>query len=409
MKRVWSRRGILAAAGASPLLQVLLPRHLYASYLAAEHGEIYRQIGIRPFINAAGTYTVLTGSLVPESVRQAMADASRCFVPLIPLQNAVGTRIAKMLNIEAAMVTTGADCAIMLATAACVTGTDREKIRRIPDLTGMKSEVIIPKPQRNGYDHAARSVGVRLVEVETIDQVKSAINSKTAMLYWTNIMEWKGKIARKDFLDAGKSAGIPVFNDAAAELPPAENLSGIVHLGFDLVGISGGKGLRGLQSTGLLLGRKDLIQAATLNNNPNDDAIGRPCKAGKEELMAMLAAVEVYLNRDHEADMREWRGYMESIASDVKGIDTVKTNVYIPGPGEGPGGGHPLPYLKIQWDPSKLGVSYQDCSRQLREGEPSIEVNTSQQGLDLASYNLFPGEERIVGMRLREILSGKKA
>jgi L-seryl-tRNA(Ser) seleniumtransferase len=293
----------------------------------------------------------------------------------------------------------------MLATAACVTGTDRDKIRRIPDVTGMKSEVIIPKSQRNGYDHAARNVGVRLVEVETVEQTKSAINSKTAMLYWTNIMEWKGKIARREFLEAGKSAGVPVFNDAAAELPPVENLSGLVHEGFDLVGFSGGKGLRGLQSTGLLLGRKELIEAAQLNNNPHDDAIGRPCKVGKEELMGMLAAVEVYLSRDHETDLRTWRGFMESIAGDVKDVDTVETSVYVPGPGQGPGGGHPIPYLKVQWDQSKLRLTYQDCSRQLREGEPSIEVNTSRETLDLASYNLFPGEERIVGLRLREILS----
>jgi len=387
-------------------LQALLPRYMYASYLASEHSEIYRQIGIRPFINAAGTYTVLTGSIVPPKVREAMAEASRSFVPLVQLQTVVGVRIAKMLGVEAAMVTSGAACSIMLATAACVTGKDKEKIRRIPDVTGMKSEVIIPKAQRNGFDHAARNVGIRLIEVETIGQVKSSISSKTAMLYWTNIMAWKGKIARREFLEAGKVAGIPVFNDAAAELPPAENLSGIVREGFDLVAFSGGKGLRGPQSAGLLLGRKDLIEAAQLNGNPNDDAIGRVAKTGKEELMGMLAAVELYLSRDHEADQREWRGFMESIASDLKDVETVKTKLYIPGPGEGPGGGHPVPYLKVQWDQAALRLTYQDCSRQLREGEPSIEVNTSNEGIDLASYNLFPGEERAVGLRLRKILKG---
>ncbi len=408
MKLTWNRRKLLAGTGAVGLLHALLPRRAFASYLAAEHGEIYRQIGIRPFINAAGTYTVLTGSVVPSRVREAMAEASRSFVPLVQLQTVVGERIAKMLGVEAAMVTSGAACSIMLATAACVAGKDPEKIRRIPDVAGMKNEVIIPKAQRNGFDHAARNVGVRLVEVETLAQVKSAIGSKTAMLYWTNIMEWKGKIARREFLEAGKAGGIPVFNDAAAELPPAANLSGLVHEGFDLVAFSGGKGLRGPQSTGLLLGRRDLIEAARLNSNPNEDAIGRVCKTGKEELMGMLAAVELYLNRDHEADQRAWRGFMESIAGDVRDVDTVKTDVYIPGAGGGPGGGHPLPYLKVQWDQSKLQLTYQDCSRLLREGEPSIEVNASREGLDLASYNLFPGEERIVGLRLREILKGSR-
>ena len=408
MKLLWNRRHLLRGAGGAGLLQALLPRYMYASYLASEHSEIYRQIGIRPFINAAGTYTVLTGSIVPPKVREAMAEASRSFVPLVQLQTVVGVRIAKMLGVEAAMVTSGAACSIMLATAACVTGKDKEKIRRIPDVTGMKSEVIIPKAQRNGFDHAARNVGIRLIEVETIGQVKSSISSKTAMLYWTNIMAWKGKIARREFLEAGKVAGIPVFNDAAAELPPAENLSGIVREGFDLVAFSGGKGLRGPQSAGLLLGRKDLIEAAQLNGNPNDDAIGRVAKTGKEELMGMLAAVELYLSRDHEADQREWRGFMESIASDLKDVETVKTKLYIPGPGEGPGGGHPVPYLKVQWDQAALRLTYQDCSRQLREGEPSIEVNTSNEGIDLASYNLFPGEERVVGLRLREILKGRR-
>jgi uncharacterized pyridoxal phosphate-dependent enzyme len=405
MKSFLNRRNLLKGAGAGWLLDTFLPRQVYAEYLAAGHGELYREIGVRPFINAAGTYTVLSGAVIPDRVRETMAEASRYFVPLVPLQNAVGERIAKMIGVEAALVTSGATGSILLATAACVTGKDQEKVRRVPDLTSMKSEVIIPKAQANGYNHAARSVGVRMVEVETIEQLKSAINSKTAMLYWTNIMEWKGKITRDEFVEAGKAASIPLFNDAAAELPPAENLAGLVRGGFDLVGFSGGKGLRGLQSTGLLLGRKDLIEAARLNNNPHDDTVGRTCKVGKEELMGMLAAVEVFVNRDHEADLRTWRGYMESIAKDLSGLDTVQTKIYIPSPGGGPGGGHPIPYLRVHWDESKLKLNYRDCSQQLKDGEPSIEVNTSRQdGLDLASYNLFPGEERIVGQRLRKIL-----
>jgi seryl-tRNA(Sec) selenium transferase len=405
MRSFLSRRNLLKGAGAGWLLETFLPRQVYAEYLAAGHGELYREIGIRPFINAAGTYTVLSGAVIPDRVRETMAEASRYFVPLVPLQNAVGERIAKMIGVEGALVTSGATGSILLATAACVTGKDPEKVRRLPDLTSMKNEVIIPRAQRNGYNHAARSVGVRIVEVETIEQLKSAINSKTAMLYWTNIMEWMGKITRHEFVEAGKAASIPLFNDAAAELPPAENLAGLVREGFDLVGFSGGKGLRGLQSTGLLLGRKDLIEAAQLNNNPHDDAVGRTCKVGKEELMGTLAAVEVFVNRDHEADLRTWRGYMESIAKDLSGIDTVRTKIYIPIPGGGPGGGHPIPYLRVQWDESKLKLNYQDCSKLLKDGEPSIEVNASRQdGLDLASYNLFPGEERIVGQRLRKIL-----
>ena len=390
----FNRRRLLLSGG----IVALLPRRYHAAQLAAQHGELYRQLGVRPFINAAGTYTTLTGSVVTPRVRQAMEEASRCFVPLLDLQRKVGERIAKLLGVEAAMVTSGAAGSIMLATAACVAGKDPDKIRRIPDTTGMKNEVIIPRAHRNGFDHAARNVGVRLVEVESLDQLRHAINANTAMLFWVHINEPKGPIRRHEFLEAGKKAGVPVFNDAAAELPPPENLSGIAREGFDLVAFSGGKGLRGPQSSGLLMGRKDLIEAAHLNNNPYADTIARPCKVGKEEIMGLLAAVEVYLGRDHDADQRLWRGFMESIARDLKGIPTVRTEIYVPGPG-----GHPIPYLRIQWDTNYL--SYEACQRQLRDAEPSVEVNASaQEGLSLASYNLFPGEERIVGWRLAQIL-----
>ena len=254
-------------------------------------------------------------------------------------------------------------------------------------------------PDRNGFDHAARNVGVKLVEVETLDELHRAIGPKTAMLYFTNIFEHKGPIKRAAFIAAGRQAGIPVFNDAAAELPPATNLSIIVHEGFDLVGFSGGKGLRGPQSSGLLLGRKDLIQAAVLNHNPHEEAIGRPCKVGKEEMMGLLAAVEEYVQRDHDADIRLWRGFMESIAKDLRGIGTVTAEVYVPG-----AGGHPVPYLRVQWDQNQLRTKYGDCAQQLRDGEPSIVVNAADDGLTLASYNLYPGEERIIGYRLRGIL-----
>ncbi len=395
-----SRRRFLSGGSFAALLAAgVRPRYIRAAQLAAQHGEIYRDLGVRPFINAAGTYTVLTGSLLPERARRAMEDASRCFVHLNDLQKAAGERIAKLLGVEAAMVTLGAACGIMLATAACVTGKDTEKISRIPNLQGMKSEVIIPREHRNGFDHAARNVGIKLVEVGTLDELHGAIGPQTAMLYFTNIFEYKSAIKRQEFIAAGKRAGIPVFNDAAAELPPATNLSSIVHEGFDLVGFSGGKGLRGPQSSGLLLGRKDLIQAALLNANPNEDAIGRPAKVGKEEIMGLLAAVEEYVEHDHEADLRLWRGFMESIAKDLRAISMVTAEVYVPGPG-----GHPVPYLRVHWDQSRLNLKYADCAQQLREGEPSIEVNVDPGGLSLASYNLYPGEERIVGFRLRGIL-----
>jgi L-seryl-tRNA(Ser) seleniumtransferase len=389
----------------SPLAAALIPRRTYAAQLASLHGEIYRQLGVRPLINAAGTYTTLTGSLLIPQAREAMIEASKYFVPLLDLQHAAGARIAKLLDVPAAMVTSGGAGSILLATAACVTGKDPKKIQQIPDTAGMKNEVIMVRQHRMGFDHACRAVGVRIVEVETLDELRAALGPKTAMLFWVNIKEPLGKITAKEFLDAGKRAGAPVFNDAAAELPPAANLSLLVKQGYDLVGFSGGKALRGPQASGLLLGRGDLIEAAHMNNNPHSDTIARTCKVGKEEIMGLLAAVEVYSKRDHEADMKLWHGMMQSIARDLRRVRTATAEVYIP---PYPGA-HPVPYLRVKWDRTSLPLSYEECGKRLREGEPRIEVNASSEEMTLASYLLNPGEERIVGWRLAEILESASA
>jgi uncharacterized pyridoxal phosphate-dependent enzyme len=391
-----NRRSLLL----SPIAAAVLPRKTYAAQLASIHGEIYRQLGIRPLINAAGTYTTLSGSLLVPQAREAMSEAAKYFVPFVDLQRAAAARIAKLLDVPAAIVTSGGTGSILLATAACVTGKDRDKIRRIPDTSGMKNEVIMVREHRMGFDHACRAVGVHIVEAGTVEELKAAITPKTAMLFWVNISEPKGKITAKEFLETGKRAGIPVFNDAAAELPPAENLSALVKQGFDLVGFSGGKHLRGPQASGLLLGRSDLIEAAHLNNNPASDTIGRPCKVGKEEIMGLLAAVEVFVKRDHAADMKLWHTMMQSVSRDLKRVRAVTAEVYVP---PYPGA-HPVPYLRIKWDRAALPLSYEECAKRLRDGEPRIEVNASAEEMTLASYLLNPGEERIVGWRLAEVL-----
>jgi L-seryl-tRNA(Ser) seleniumtransferase len=393
------RRGFLGAIGWLAAAGTLRPKDLYAAYLASRHGEMYRNIGVRPLINAAGTYTTLTGSVMTEETRQVMADAGGCFVPLIELQQKVGERIAKLIGVPAALVSAGAASSIQLAAAACIAGKDPERIRKLPQTEGMADEVIMVKQHRMGFDHAARTSGAKIVEVDSVEELRNAIGPKTAMLFFVHIYEPKGKISRADFLAAGKKAGVPVFNDAAAELPPHDNLWKIVEEGFDLVAFSGGKGLRGPQSSGLLVGRKDLIEAAVLNNNPHSDTIGRGMKVGKEEIMALLKAVEIYASRDHDADQKLWRGFMERIAKEVAVVPGVKTEIYVPGPG-----GHPIPYLRVQWDAAKLGLSYKDCGRKLSEGEPRIEVNVAENEINLASYNLFPGEDRIVAWRLGEVL-----
>jgi L-seryl-tRNA(Ser) seleniumtransferase len=264
----------------------------------------------------------------------------------------------------------------------------------------MKNKVIMVRQHRMGFDHACRAAGAQIVEVETPQQLKAAITPETAMLFWVNIKEPLGKISAREFLDVGKQAGVPVFNDAAAELPPAENLSVLAKQGYDLVGFSGGKALRGPQASGLLLGRPDLIEAAHANNNPHSDTVGRTAKVGKEEIMGLLAAVEAYVKRDHEADMKLWRGMMQSIARDLKRHRAVTAEVFIPAyPGA-----HPVPYLRVKWERSSLPLSYDECAKRLREGEPRIDVNASADELTLASYLLNPGEERIVGWRLAEVL-----
>jgi L-seryl-tRNA(Ser) seleniumtransferase len=394
------RRGFLKMLPALAAAGSLRPNSLVAAYVAERRGEAYRRLGVRPLINAAGTYTTLTGSVMAPETTEAMASAAEVFVPLVELQQAAGKRIAELIGVEAALVSSGGAGSIMLATAACMTGKDPEKIKRIPDTTGVKDEVIMVREHRMGFDHAARACGAKIIEVATADELRKAIGPKTAMLFYVHIYEPKGKISRAEFLKAGKDAGVPVFNDAAAELPPAMNLSSIVKEGFDLVGFSGGKGLRGPQASGLLVGRADLVEAAAMNNNPYSDTVGRAAKVGKEEIMAIVKAVELYVARDHDADQKLWNGYMSRVSKEVRDIPTVKSEIYVPGPG-----GHPVPYLRVQWDETRLGLSYADCGKQLREGDPCIEVNVAKDELTLASYNLFPGEDRVVAWRLREILT----
>jgi L-seryl-tRNA(Ser) seleniumtransferase len=386
-------KGVIAAGG----LGALWPSRLYASYLAAQYGDIYRRLGVEPLINAAGTLTPLTNSVLVPEAREAMAEASRYFVPLIELQQAAGARIAELTGAEAAMITSGAAGAIMLATAACVTRGDEEKIRRLPDTSGMKNEVVIPSAHRIPFDHAARSVGVEFVEVDTAAELEAAIGPKTAMLCFVNIAESRGPIKREEFIKAAKRAEVPVFNDAAAELPPVENLSKFLKQGFDLVCFSGGKALRGPAASGILMGRRDLIESASLNNNPHPDTIGRAAKVGKEQIMAVLAALEAYVLRDHEEDQRSWRKFLARIAKSVEGIPTTGSEIFVP-PGRG------YPHLRLAWDVQRLGLSYEDCSEELMGGEPRIAVRVETEGIEIASINLNPGEDRIIGLRLSEVL-----
>lgn len=369
------------------------------AYGAPRKRDFYKELGVRPFINAAGTYTVLTASLMPPEVTQAWQYASRQYARLGELHDAVGAKIASLVGCEAAMVTAGAASALTLGTAACMTGTNQQFIRRLPDTTGMKTEVIIQKSHRYGYDHAIRNCGIRFVEVVTREELERAINERTVMMLFFNAADPSGQIKVAEFAELGKKNRIPTLNDAAADVPPAENLSKYIKLGFDLVTFSGGKGLCGPQSAGLLLGRKDLIQAARLNSSPNSDSIGRGMKVSKEELLAMMVAVESYLKRDHQAEWREWEKRVKLIADSVSTVRGVTTEKYVPEIA------NQVPHLRIRWDQTALKIKPAEVVRQLRDGEPSIELVPGGRGqLGVAVWMLQPGEAQIVARRLRQIL-----
>lgn len=363
--------------------------------------KIYEELGVRPFINAAGTYTMLSACIMPREVVAAMEEASRQHVSIPELQEAAGKRIASLVGSEAALVTSGCAAALTLATAACVCGSDQEKIRRTPDSEGMKNEVIFQKTHRFGYDHAIRNVGVKIVEVETRQELESAISDKTAMLFFLNLADPQGQIKRQEFAEIAKKAGIPSLIDAAADVPPAENLSAYIKMGYDLVAFSGGKGIRGPQCSGLLLGRKELIQAAFLNGSPNADSAGRIGKVGKEEIVGLLTAVELYVKRDHQAEWKDWEGRVSLIGKAVAGIRGIQTERFVPEIA------NQVPHLAIKWDTSALRLSKEDFVKALREGEPRIEVrpnSATEPRLEIAVWMLQPDEDRIVARRCAEIL-----
>jgi D-glucosaminate-6-phosphate ammonia-lyase len=369
--------------------------------------DYFKELGVRPFINAAGTYTALTATLMQPEVVAAINYASKMFVPLNELHDAVGKRIAELVGSEGAMVTSGAFAALTLGTAACLTGKNPDWIKRIPDLSGteMKSEVIIQKSHRYGYDHGVRNCGVKMIEVETAEELERAVSERTATLHFFCDAEPKGKIKAEQWAALGKKHNIPTFADAADVLPPTEHLTKYLKLGFDLVTFSGGKGLRGPQSTGLLLGKKHLIEAARMNASPNGDTIGRGLKVNKEEMLGLMVAVELYLKRDAKAEWNEWARRANVVAESVKDVATVKTEIYVP-----PIANH-VPTVRIKWDKATLNLTAEAVRKQLREGTPAIElvpasspVTAATQEVNVGIWQMQSGEVDIVAKRLKEVL-----
>ncbi len=399
------RRDLLKGLVTLPLLGSLSGYDASAQSIEKDFDRDYfKELGIRTFINAAGTYTALTASLPHPEVIKAINYAALQFVNLEELQDRVGERIAELLKCEAAMVSAGAFSAITLGTAGVITGGDPAKAARIPnDMTGMKSEVIIQKSHHIGYAHALRNTGAKMIEVETLKEMEAAINERTAMMWFLNYNNTVGKVKAEEFVALGKKHGIPTFNDCAADVPPVENLWKYTQMGFDLVCFSGGKGLRGPQSAGLLLGKKDLIRAARKNAPPNGDTVGRGMKVNKEEILGMLVALEIYLAKDHQKEWAMWEQQIKTIHEVVSAVPGVKTEIHVP-----PVANH-IPSIKVRWDNTKVKTTPGEVRNALRNGHPSIETMGDDQTVDITTWMMIPGEERIVSKRLKEILQAASA
>src|SRR5262249_40833277 len=377
--------------------------------------DYYQKLGVTPLINAAGTYTVLSASTMPDEVQAAVALAAKHPVNLGELLDASGAYLAKQLRCEAALVTSGAAAALVVGTAACVTLGNDTPILNIPtDMAGLKNEVLVQKSHRYGYDHALRNCGTRFVEVETLEQYEQAFNDRTVMAHFFNA--GVGKISREDWVRVAHQHGVPCFNDAAADVPPISNLWNYTQMGFDLVTFSGGKGLRGPQCTGLLLGRKDLIEAAKKNNSPNSNTIGRGMKVAKEEIVGLVAAVDWFLKQDDGAMEAEYRRRADLIAKQLNSIPTVQTQIFIPEVA------NHVPHLLITYDQNRIKITGREVKEKMRDGKPRIELNPSTGGgpasaglpggpntVVVGVWMLQPGEEVVVAKRLAEVLKAAAA
>jgi D-glucosaminate-6-phosphate ammonia-lyase len=406
MPPMWSRRRFLESASALPGIGGWLAggwlgaREARAAGVPAVAGRDYfAELGVRPFINAAGTYTAMTASLMPREVVEAIEYAAKHYVMLDELHDKVGARLATLLRCEAVMVTSGAASALTLGTAAVLTGTDTQKIVDLPNLPGPRREVIVQKTHRFGYDHAVRNCGVAIVEVETREELERAINERTAMMLFYNANNFVGRIRDEEFAQLGKKHKIPTLNDCAADVPPVENLWKYTGMGFDLVAFSGGKGIRGPQSAGLLLGRKDLIAAARLNGPPNSNSIGRGLKVNKEEMLGMFVAVEQYLARDHARERREFDARADVIRKAAISVPGVKAEVFVPEVA------NHVPHVRVSWDRTDLRADA--VVRALRDGEPSIGTRAENETVVIGVWMMQSGDDKIVARRLRQVLERK--
>ena len=362
---------------------------------------VYAQLGIRPLINFQGTMTTIGASKMPPEVHEAMAEASRDYVYLEEVKDKVGARIAELCGTEAAMVTSGCAGAIALGTYACLTGEDNVKVRQLPDLTGMKSKVIIQKAHRNGYDHAVRTAGVKVVEVNTKEELANALTSDVAMMYFLGgtSHDWNIEIpiGLEDAIQLTKKAGVPLMVDAANMLPSWPNIPRLAKQGVDLIALSGGKHIRGPQSSGLLAGPKNIIKAAWLNSSPHSDSQGRGMKVNREEMIGFLVALERYVKLDFDALDRESDRQAAFLMDECKklGLEVEKTPF---------DKSRRVHRVMVRWDEAKRGMTTKQVEQALKDGEPRIVcLRAPKQGLEFTCFMNDPGDEKLLAKRMKEI------
>lgn len=364
--------------------------------------NLFKELGVRTFINAAGTFTAMTGSLMHDYVLDAIQHGATEFCMLDELQDKVGEKIAALVHSEAAVVTSGAFSGMTLGLAGILCGMDQKKVEQLPHLegTGMKSEVIIQKAHDIVYNHALKNTGCKLIYIETIEEAEKAINDNTALLHFLNIEADKGKITHEEWVALGRKHTIPTGIDIAADVPPVSNLWKFNDMGFSFVVISGGKAIRGPQSAGLLMGKKEIIAAARLHMPPRGFNIGRGFKVNKEEVLGMYVALEKYIQQDHEKEWKAWEAATAIIESSVKTVAGVNTNITVPPLG------NVTPTLQISWDTAKVKLTGKALQEKLRNSQPSIEIGgVKDNGITVTVWMLKPGQEKIVAGRIKEELA----
>jgi uncharacterized pyridoxal phosphate-dependent enzyme len=413
MQLKWNRRTFLGSLGATvgsllnarKLLGWTAPPAAKISGFGAS-GNVYEELGVTTVINGQGTMTTLGGSLPRPEVEAVMAEAGKHFVSIAELEVAVGKRIAELLKLPqeyTGLVTSGAAGAMQSGLAGILTGENEQFIHQLPDLTGMKSEVIIQRSHRNPFDHQLRATGVKLIEIESRDDFSRAISPRTAMMHFSNFANASGQIKVDEWAKLAIENHIPSFIDAAADTPPVSHLWDYAKMGYDLVAFSGGKAIRGPQCAGLLLGKKDLIRYALLNNSPNEDTLGRGQKVGKEEIVGMVKALELYLNEDHEALAQEWWKRLDLISKQITKVDGVSTAYFVPDIA------NHVPSMQINWDPRRISLTPRDVYDALRKSKPSIVLGRTEIGLEMNSFMLQPGEDKIIADQLVQIFRAHTA